>query len=257
MKPLVSALLFAVLAVVGWTLYTTSIDRHNLLIYESFAKPLSDTETLILLQIDNQGQPDRLISVSSPIGSATLYSPVDPSGVPIPFGSASLAQDGAHIRLTTDTPQQDGSLLPLTLTFATAGDVVVKARLSDPAKSGGASDAGLFGLGDICRVEDGEPAPQISIDVVPEGDGWKVTVTAQEFTFSKEHLGLFHIPGTGHGHLYVGGMKLGRMMSPTARIGGLPPGTHEVRVTLNTNDHRAYVVENQPVTAKALIKVDE
>jgi hypothetical protein len=60
----------------------------------------------------------------------------------------------------------------------------------------------------------------------------------------------------GHGHIYVGGMKIGRLYQPEARIGTLPKGEHQVRLTLNTNDHRAYVVGDQPVTATATIVVD-
>ena len=51
-------------------------------------------------------------------------------------------------------------------------------------------------------------------------------------------------------------MKLGRMLEPEAHIGALPKGQHEVRVTLNTNDHRAYVVDDVPVSAAAQIVVD-
>ena len=51
-------------------------------------------------------------------------------------------------------------------------------------------------------------------------------------------------------------MKIGRLYQPEARIGTLPKGEHQVRLTLNTNDHRAYVVGDQPVTATATIVVD-
>ena len=88
------------------------------------------------------------------------------------------------------------------------------------------------------------------------GEGWEVSVQTDEFTFSQEFAGLFHVPGMGHGHLYVGGVKLGRLYAPTAPVGNLPPGRHLVRVTLNTNDHRAYVVGDEPVTATATIVVD-
>jgi hypothetical protein len=51
-------------------------------------------------------------------------------------------------------------------------------------------------------------------------------------------------------------MKLGRLFAPEYHIGPLPPGSHEIRVTLNTNDHRAYVVGDTPVTASTIITVD-
>lgn len=174
--------------------------------------------------------------------------------MPGPTGRVSLALDAAHVRLAGEFAA--GTLVPLTLVFARAGEVTLKARLSDPRTMGGAGEAGLFGSGGILRVGEGEPAPEISLSVAPEGDGWSVTVEARNFTFSQEMAGLHHVPGTGHGHLYVGGMKLGRLYGPNAHVGALPPGRHELRVTLNTNDHRAYVVGDEPVTVRAAIVVD-
>jgi hypothetical protein len=98
----------------------------------------------------------------------------------VPNGRASLALDAAHIRIVQwAEPFEHGSLVPLTLTFANAGDVQIKARLSDPAKEGDAAEVGLFGLGGICRVGDGEPAPAISLIVMPEEGGWRIKIIAE------------------------------------------------------------------------------
>ena len=105
-------------------------------------------------------------------------------------------------------------------------------------------------------VGEGEPAPSIALSVEPDGEGWRVLVETDEFTFSKDFVDRDHVPGTGHGHLYVGGMKIGRLYQPEGYIGALPKGQHEIRVTLNTNDHRTYVVDRKPVTASATIVVD-
>ena len=137
-----------------------------------------------------------------------------------------------------------------------AGEVTTKLTLSDPAQAGAAGQHGLFGIGDICVVGEGEPAPAISLTLSETPNGYEVTVLTEDFTFSEDLAGLYHVPGMGHGHLYVGGMKLGGLYQATAQIGALPPGAHEVRVTLNTNDHRAYVVDDVPVTASATITVD-
>ena len=95
-----------------------------------------------------------------------------------------------------------------------------------------ALNIGLFGIGDICVVGEGEPAPSLTLSVTPDGDGWRVQIDAQDFTFSKDFVDLYHVPGMGHGHLYVGGMKLGRLYAPEAYIGALPKGQHEIRVAL-------------------------
>jgi periplasmic copper chaperone A len=204
--------------------------------------------------IENTGPPDRLVAVSSPAAEAELYNPARGRGLPVPTGAVSLALDAAHVRLAGEFA--DGALVPLTLTFARAGNLTLKARLSNPQATGAAEEVGLFGMGDICRVGEGEPAPEISLALTPDGDGWTVTIEARDFEFSEEMAGGVHVPGMGHGHLYVGGMKMGRLYAPAAHVGALPDGRHEVRVTLNTNDHRAYVVGDEPVTATAVIVVD-
>lgn len=230
---------------------------HNLLISQAIARPLGHGTAAAFLTIDNRGTPDRLLSVTSPVAQAALYTPAAQDGVPVPHGVGSLALDAAHITLDgLDDTVADGALVPVTLRFAQAGDVTTKLRLSDPAQIGHAQHHGLFGIGDICIVGDGEPAPAITLSVTETAEGYAVHVNTQEFTFSKDLAGLYHVPGVGHGHLFVGGMKLGRLYGPDAQIGALPSGEHEVRVTLNTNDHRAYVVGDVPVTASAVIVVD-
>ncbi len=122
---------------------------------------------------------------------------------------------------------------------------------------GEAEALGLGGIGDICQVGEGEPAPRISLSAEPsEGGGWRIRVEAEDFAFRKDLVDGPHVPGTGHGHLYVGGVKVGRLYAPEAEIGPLPPGRHVVRVTLNTNDHRAYVVDGAPVTAELSLEAE-
>ncbi|MBY8977849.1 copper chaperone PCu(A)C [Rhodobacteraceae bacterium NNCM2] len=255
MKPWKIVLGLLAVAALGFALWPGK--SHDIILTDVTAAPLGQGGAAVFMTIDNRGAPDRLIGAASPAGEMVLESPEAEGGPPVPTGQASLAADGAHLRLTglAATPG-DGALIPLTLVFERAGEITAKARLVDPASRGAAGEVGLFGLGDICRVGEGEPAPQISLTARPDGEGWEIHVEAEEFTFSEELAGLYHVPGVGHGHLYVGGLKMGRLYAPEARIGALPPGRHVVRVTLNTNDHRAYVVEDVPVTATAVIEVD-
>ncbi len=229
---------------------------QHLLISQATARPMEGGTAVAYLAIDNRGAPDRLVSVTSPQANATLYSPASVAGVPVPTGDGSLALDAAHIKLSGLDGVENGALIPVTLRFENAGEVNTRLHLSDPAEMGAAQKHGLFGIGDICVVGEGEPAPAITLAVSESAEGYQVQVVAEQFEFSKDLAGLYHVPGMGHGHIYVGGFKLGRLYEPTAKIGALPPGTHEVRVTLNTNDHRAYVVDGDPVTASAVIVVD-
>jgi len=215
----------------------------------------------VFLNLQNTGEADWLVAASTSVaGQTVLYTPLGTSGIAVPAGSTpSLAADGAHIQLSDiQSDLSEGRVFPITLVFKKAGRLTTRARVSGPITPGDASENGLFGLGDICRVGPGEPAPEIELAVKPaaEGDGWQVHVSARDFRFDKSLVDGIHIPGTGHGHLYLNGLKLQRLYSPDAKIGALPPGVHTVRVTLNTNDHRAYVVEGEPVSRSASFKVD-
>jgi copper(I)-binding protein len=255
-----TVMVLACLGIIAAGAYALTQDSgaQSIMISDAVAKPIVGEGAVAVLKIENTGNPDRLLSVTSNVAEVSLYTPVESDGLPIPSGGvASLALDAAHIAINaSDAPLEDGTLLPVTLTFESAGQVNTRARISDPLAMKRAGIDGLFGFDDVCIVGEGEPAPGITLDIERDGDEWQVRINTEEFTFSKDLLGLYHVPGMGHGHLYVSGMKLERLFSNDATIGALPPGRHEVRVTLNTNDHRPYVVDDRPVTASAVITVD-
>ncbi len=133
---------------------------------------------------------------------------------------------------------------------------MTRARIVAPQTKGDAANYGLFGIGDICQVGEGEPAPNISLEATKTETGWTVSVTSEDFEFTPNLVDGPHVPGTGHGHIYLNGLKLGRLYSAVTTIGNLPAGQHEIRVTLSTNDHRAYVVGDVPVTSSIRIHSD-
>lgn len=264
MKLLRPIVLLVVLAVIGWTairaFHPSGADMLLQNVQAAQLEGQAADSLVVFLQIDNRGGPDKLLSAKAHDASETIiYNPESDSGIPIPAGtSPSLAADGAHVRLRgVEGPIDDGRLFPIELTFEKAGTITSRARLAAPVEPGDAGQHGVFGLGSICRVGEGEPAPAISLRTEPiaENGGWRIMVEAKEFTFAEHLTGTDHIPGVGHGHLYVGGLKIRRLYEPVTEIGPLPAGEHVVRVTLNTNDHRAYVVGDEPVTAQATIVV--
>ena len=209
----------------------------------------------LFLTLVNDGGPDRLISASSPVATSIEIVAPGPD-ITVPAHSAPiLAVDGAHLRMVGVGALGNGAVLPLTLRFASGAQVATRAVLNDPMAQGAAAAVGLLSLGEICRVGEGEPAPQLAVRVAADGAGWRVTVQAEQFIFTEIVDGLGHMPGYGHGHLYLNGVKLQRIYAPEATIGALPPGDHLIEVTLNTNDHRAYVVDDLPVTASVRLRV--
>lgn len=258
-KPLVLIAVLGIVAVAAFLLVSQATD-DDILVSGVAAAPIDGKPNSvgIFLTITNSGKADRLVSARSIVAQRSrLQHSVADSGLPIPAGGeATLSPDGAFILMDgMHGDQKEGRMIPVTLRFENAGELRTQARLVTPQQSGNAAKYGLFGLGDICTVEEGEPAPAISLEVEADGEEWIVRVLTDDFSFTPELADGAHVPGTGHGHLYLGGLKLQRLYEPVARIGALPPGRHEVRVTLNTNDHRAYVVDDQPVSAIAEIIV--
>ena len=79
--------------------------------------------------------------------------------------------------------------------------------------------------------------------------GWNLHVQTEHFTFSADQAGGTHKPGFGHAHLYVDGVKLSRLYGEWAHLGGLTPGEHVIRVTLNANSHEALTVGGNMIAA--------
>lgn len=258
-KPLAVLVILSLVAALG-VLLLYPAGQSRLLLGEVTAAPIDGAPATlaVFMTLHNPGGPDRLVNARSIVAQrARLASSVTDAGLPIPSDSAPmLAPDGAHILMDgVGGALKEGRMIPLTLRFENAGEIRTQARVTTPRAQGDAPLFGLFGIGDICTVGDGEPAPRIELTVEPDGDGWVVRVLADDFNFTADTTDTVHVPGTGHGHLYVGGLKLQRMYEPEAHIGALPRGDHQVRVTLNTNDHRSYVVNDQPVSATATISV--
>ncbi|MEY8829930.1 copper chaperone PCu(A)C [Sedimentitalea sp. XS_ASV28] len=258
-KPLVAIAILIAVAGAAYALISRAV-QTDILLSDVIATPIEEAKgsVAVFMTIRNSGGPDRLVSARSIVAQRSrLDHAVADAGLPIPADSTpSLAPDGAFILMDgMGGDLQEGRMIPVTLRFENAGEFRTQARLAPPRSRGDVGDFGLYGIGDICRVEEGEPLPQVGIAVEPDGDGWRVRVQADDFTFAPDLVDEAHVPGTGHGHLYLGGLKLQRLYEPEARIGALPPGKHQVRVTLSTNDHRAYVVDDLPVSATAEIIV--
>ena len=246
----IAAALAAILFVSG---VFTPPARH-ILITDATANPLPNGTTIAVLTIENQGAPDILDHVSSSVGSARFENAA--RGLPIPSGTSSLAVDAAHIILTaSDSTFDDGALIPLTLGFQSAGEVTLKAHFKVPEPGSMAAHMAM-GHGMMMLEAAQTPKPTLALSVSEEPSGWRAHIKADNFTFSEDLQDGEHIDGTGHGHIYVGDMKLGRVFSDSYAIGALPPGKHVVRVTLNTNDHRTYTVNGRPLVVETTIEVD-
>lgn len=74
-------------------------------------------------------------------------------------------------------------------------------------------------------------------------------IVTSNFTFAPEAANGPHVPGQGHAHVYLDGVKLARAYGPWMHLQALPKGRHILRVTLNGNDHSQLAIAGVPVEA--------
>ena len=150
--------------------------------------------------------------------------------------------DGAHVMLKAETASlKKGAVIPLTLKFENAGSVHTSAQISEKSIMKHSKSNGISG----------NPAPTIAISwkKPPSVAGVTVQLAVDNFTFTRVNNDVEHIPNQGHAHIYLNGLKLGRLYAETYELGALLPGKYKLSVVLNSNDHRPYLNNNQLVAS--------
>ena len=87
--------------------------------------------------------------------------------------------------------------------------------------------------------------------------GLNIRVTTTGFTFTPEAANAEDVPGEGHAHIYVDGVKITRLYGPDYHLTAVEPGEREIRVSLNTNSHADYVRGTRLVDAVQTVTVPE
>lgn len=103
---------------------------------------------------------------------------------------------------------------------------------------------------------------EMSVDVTAHADPMNpssqvIEIQTEGFTFNAEGASSHHVQGEGHAHIYLDGVKLGRVYGNYYHLGGLEEGEYQVSVTLNGNDHGDYMDDQQPVSDTVTITVGE
>ncbi|GFE63851.1 copper chaperone PCu(A)C [Litoreibacter roseus] len=231
------------------TLLMTGLPKSDIVLTNARAVQVEGRPNMFMvtMTIQNDGGPVALSSVSSP--QAVSVSVMNPFGGGSPLivpGSATseIAMDGAHVMLMIDGQGfSEGSLLPMTVTFADYGDVSTKVLNAS-------ADTMVMDHGPANGVLVSD-TPTIAISA-PEGitaDGGELLIETENFVFRKAEDTVPHIDNEGHAHVYLNGLKLGRLYGSTTQIGSLQPGKYTVRISLHTNDHRPYLNDDGPAAA--------
>ena len=87
----------------------------------------------------------------------------------------------------------------------------------------------------------GFPGPEVRLQVFEDAaKGWNLNLMTSNFNFAPERVSTFHVFNEGHAHVYVDGVKIGRIYGNWFHIGNLAPGAHIIEVRLATNNHLDY-----------------
>ena len=106
-------------------------------------------------------------------------------------------------------------------------------------------------------TEAGSPAPQLTLTLHPDGDQSRnLQIRASNFSFAPGAVNGGHVSGQGHAHVYVNGVKIARTYAPWFHLSALPKGQHDIRVTLNANDHSQLAVDGTPLEATVQVTIE-
>ena len=135
------------------------------------------------------------------------------------------------------------------------------ARQSGTKESGAEKRKGVSTSHDVfhsktLEVPAGTTVPGLSIDV--ESDpvrGWNLYVGTANFTFEPSKINGESLPTEGHAQLYINDKPMQRIYSTWTHLPELPPGTNEVRVTLNASGHETITTQGEPIEDSVTVEV--
>jgi len=109
----------------------------------------------------------------------------------------------------------------------------------------------------LINVDGWAAVPTLDTAVHPDPvGGWNLNVKTTNFTFDAAAAGRENIEGHGHAHVYVNGVKLGRVYGDWYHIAKLPLGRNEVSVSLYANDHSGLALGGTKITSSAAVIVE-
>lgn len=104
------------------------------------------------------------------------------------------------------------------------------------------------------EVVNNSSIPSISTEIIKDPkSGWNLHIETDNFRFSPENASTEHIEGEGHAHLYINEQKITRIYSNWYYIEKLAPGKNEIKVTLNSNDHKELAINGSTIESINII----
>ena len=213
----------------------------------------------------------------APSGTGSTSSPATPTEAPpettvnLQFIDDHLAPDtfqvkhGHHVTLNLNS-DRDGTLhvhgydheIEIVEGGATSFEFEANATGRYPinfhGEPAGAGDAGTGH--DHERKEAASPVG-LTMDANYVDGGIHVTMDTEGWTWAPEEVNAEFVEGQGHAHIYVNGDKVDTVLGPYYFVQHPEPGSHEVRISLNNNDHSEVTWQGEVVAAAATVVVPD
>ena len=108
----------------------------------------------------------------------------------------------------------------------------------------------------LIAIDDWAAQPTLNASIFPDPvGGWNLNIKTTNFTFDAAAAGYDNVEGHGHAHVYVNGIKLGRIYGDWYHIATLPSGSNEVSVSLYANDHSGLSLGGSKITSTVMVPV--
>jgi len=106
------------------------------------------------------------------------------------------------------------------------------------------------------EVSHWQTVPSLMLKVNEDSHGgYNLQLITENFLFAPQNASDSHLVGEGHAHLYVDGEKVARVYSEWFHLGDLSSGEHVISASLNTNDHRSYLLDGEEILDEVTVVV--
>ena len=107
------------------------------------------------------------------------------------------------------------------------------------------------------KIEANKPYPSVNLEIYEDNiDGYNLFIKLENFILTPMDVGKKNKSNSGHMHLYVNDIKIGRVYSNWFHIPGRYFNLKEniIRITLNSNLHDSFAINGNPIESEIKVK---
>ena len=107
------------------------------------------------------------------------------------------------------------------------------------------------------KIEANKPYPSVNLEIYEDNmDGYNLFIKLENFILTPVDVGKKNKSNSGHIHLYVNDIKIGRVYSNWFHIPGRYFNLKEniIRISLNSNLHDSFAINGNPIESEIKVK---